>query len=383
VLAVGFAIQGAAVVSAALLVRRLDFRRQFYIDTVSYVVGYGGVAIALALLGHGVWSLVWGSLAQTALSAGAKLSSVRHRMRPMLGAPELRDLLHFGLGSSAIAIVNYVALNGDNFVVGRWSGAASLGLYTRAYTLMNLPYTYASSVVSSVLFPAFAEAQGEPARVRRAYLALTRLTAMIAASAMVTMGIVAPHLVRSVYGPRWVSAVLPLQILCLAGYFRALYHLGGIVAQSLGRIYGELWRQIVYAGLVIAGAFLGLRYGLPGVAAGVGLAILYMFVATSQLSLGATHTTWAEYFDVQRLALVTAALTGGAALGIRLLLESHGASSAVITSSILAGAAVPWIAGMLWTLGDPAYDAIRARLPLWCGRLSIQLRARTTASQAV
>ena len=150
-----------------------------------------------------------------------------------------------------------------------------------------------------------------------------------------------------------------------------------------GRIYGELWRQIVYAGLVIAGAFLGLRYGLPGVAAGVGLAILYMFVATSQLSLGATHTTWAEYFDVQRLALVTAALTGGAALGIRLLLESHGASSAVIASWILAGAAVPWIAGMLWTLGNPAYDAIRARLPLWCGRLSIQLRARTTASQAV
>ena len=54
------AIQGAAVVSAALLVRRLDFRRQFYIDTVSYVVGYGGVAIALALLGHGVWSFVLG-----------------------------------------------------------------------------------------------------------------------------------------------------------------------------------------------------------------------------------------------------------------------------------------------------------------------------------
>ena len=54
---------------------------------------------------------------------------------------------------------------------------------------------------------------------------------MIAASAMVTMGIVAPHLVRSVYGPRWVSAVLPLQILCLAGYFRALSRLGGIVAR--------------------------------------------------------------------------------------------------------------------------------------------------------
>lgn len=373
-LALGFALQGVAVVSGALLRRRLDFRRQFFIDIGSYLVGYGGVAVSLALFGYGVWSLAWGSLAQGVLASAAQLGVVRHPVRPLLGRRELADLLHFGVGATAIAFVNYLALNGDNFVIGRWSGATSLGLYSRAYTLMNVPFTYASLVASTVLFPAFAHVQAEPARIRRAYLMLTQLTALIAASAMGTMAIAAPHLVRSVYGPRWTGAVLPLQILCFAGYFRALYHLGGIVAQSVGRVYSELWRQVVYAALVVAGALVGLRYDLPGVAAGVSLAILYMFVATSQLSLRATQTPWRVYLRVQRGALVTAAFAGAVALGVRLLLEAMQASSAAITVAILAGAAVPWSLGMLWNLGDPDFEPLRSRLPGWCGRLIERLR---------
>jgi len=91
-------LDGAAVVSAALLRRQLDFRRQSFIDIGSYLLGYGGVAVGLALLGYGVWSLAWGSLAQTVVASGAQLAVVRHAMRPLLGRRELADLLRFRLG---------------------------------------------------------------------------------------------------------------------------------------------------------------------------------------------------------------------------------------------------------------------------------------------
>lgn len=374
VLSVGFVFQGTAVVASALLRRQLDFRRQFFIDTGSYVLGYGGVAVSLALLGYGVWSLVWGSLVQTVLSAAAQLAAVRHSVRPVLGRRELGDLLHFGLGAAVSRCVNYVALNGDNFIVGRWIGAASLGLYSRAYVLMNVPYTYAASVISSVLFPAFAQVQGEPARLRRAFLLLTELTATIAAPSMATMAIAAPHLVPTLYGSRWTGVVVPLQILCIAGYFRALYHLGGIVAQSAGRVYSELWRQVLYASLVIGGALVGLRFGLPGVAAGVSVAILCMFVATGQLALRVTETPWHLYLRVQLDALVIGGVTGAVALFIRLVLEAYQASSTLITLAVLAGAAVPSGLGMLWKLGEPDLEPLRARLPGWCVRLVERLR---------
>jgi PST family polysaccharide transporter len=377
-LSVGIVLRGTSVVAEALLWRNLDFRRQFLIETTSYVLGYGGVAVGLALLGHGVWSLVWGGLAQTLIASLAQLAAVRHPISPLLAVTELQELLGFGIGAATSACVNYVALNGDYFVVGRLMGAVDLGLYTRAYTLMNLPQTYAAGVMSRVMFPAFAKVQGEPARVRSAYLVVTRLTAMIAAPAMATMAIVAPHLVRGLYGPQWAGAVVPLQILSIAGYFRALYHLGGVVAQSVGRVYGELWRQATYAAAVVGGSLAGSRYGLPGVAVGVSAAILYMFIATGHLALNATDTPWRMYLRVQLGAFATAGVTCAVALFLRLLLEAWQCSSVVIAIAVLSGAAVPWSAGMLWGLADPDLESLRASWPRWCVRLVVALRRRVS-----
>src|SRR6185369_9209651 len=54
ILAIGFAFRGAATTAGALLRQRLDFKRQFFIDVGSYVIGYGLVAVILARQGHGV-----------------------------------------------------------------------------------------------------------------------------------------------------------------------------------------------------------------------------------------------------------------------------------------------------------------------------------------
>jgi O-antigen/teichoic acid export membrane protein len=363
VLSLGFVIAGTATVSGALLQRQLDFRRQFFVDVGSYVFGYGAVAITLAMRGYGVWSLVWGGLCQSALTACSQWLLTRHPGRLLLGKSETLELLHFGLGATANSCVNYVALNGDSFVVGRWLGSANLGLYNRAYNLMNLPFTYAAGVMSTVLFPAFAHVQNEPKRLQRGYLLMSQLTAMIAAPSLTLLAISAPHLIPSVYGSRWIGVVAPLQILCLAGYFRALYHVGGVVIQSAGWVYKELPRQVLYACFVLAGAVIGSRYGLQGVAAAISLAILYMFMAMGQLALRVTETSWPLYMRAQIGGLLTAVATGAVAFGVRILLESNQASRGITTLAILSASAVPWMIGMLWELGEPAFEPLRTLLP--------------------
>jgi len=153
-------------------------------------------------------------------------------------------------------------------------------------------------------------------------------------------------------------------------YFRALYHLDGVVAQSVGCVYGELWRQAVYAGLVIAGALVGSRHGLPGAAAGVSVAILYTFVAMGQLALRVTGIPWYLYLRV------TTAVTCGVAFSARLVLEACHAPSAMIALAVVGRAAVPWSIGMLWTMGEPDFEPLRARLPGAGVRLVEALRGR-------
>jgi O-antigen/teichoic acid export membrane protein len=362
-LSLGFAIQGTAVVSDALLRRRLDFKRRFVIATFSYLVGYAGVSVALAVLGYGIWSLVWGGLSQAVLSAVANLTSAPPPVRPLLARAELGDLLTFGMGMTLGSWVNYLARNGDNVVVGRLLGAEALGLYTRAYTLMNLPFTYAAGVMSAVLFPTLSQLQEEPARLQRAYLLMTRLTATLSAPVMGTMAIAAPHLIVSVYGPRWNGMVTPLQILCAFGYFRALYHIGGIVVQSAGRVYAEVRNQVVYAVVVIVGAIAGTSFGIGGVALAVGVAIVVMFVVTARLALDATKATWRMYAREQIAPLIIGVATSGVAFTIRRVFEAAGATSPAIALAVVGGAAVPGALGMLWVLSEQSFRPLLQNLP--------------------
>jgi PST family polysaccharide transporter len=383
VLSVSMAIRGTAVVAEALLRRQLDLRRLFIIETASYVIAYGGVSITLAILDHGFWSLAWGAVLQTLMSSGMLLRASRHPVRPLVSRRELADLTKFGLGASLTSSVNSAAVNADNLIVGRLMGSDSLGLYTRAYGLMNFPYTYASRVISGVMFPAFARVQDSPERLRRGYLLLTELTGFVAGPAMVILAVAAPALVPTLYGPGWNSVVVPLQILCAAGYFRALYHLGGIVAHSTGRVYGDLWRQVSYAAMVVAGAWSGVRFGLPGVAAGVGVAILYMFVVTGTLALHATQAHWRSYLRAQAGGVVTSLAVGSAVLSARVMLDVAGAPTAVIAAGILTAAMPVWLVVMTWSLSDAGFDLVRSSLPHGWVRRSIERVRQSLRSRAL
>ena len=357
-------LRGTSVIADSLLRRHLDFRRAFFIDIVSYLVGYGAVAVSLAVHGYGVWSLVLGSLMQTAIASCAQLAAVRHPMRPLLARRESSELLAFGFPAATSRCVNYLALNGDYFVVGRLMGAVNLGLYTRAYGLMNLPQTYAAAVMSSVMFPAIAHVQREPARVRSGFLTATRLTAMVAASSMATLAVIAPHLIWILYGPQWTGAVMPLQILCAAGYFRALYHLGGIVARAVGRVYRR--------------ALASARVRQPGDRRHRDRFALRISRRCHRRDRGhSVHVRRDGSSRVERhediVAIVCARPVRSGGHRVRHLLArahremavrtiSH-VSSPVIVIGVLAAAAVPWTVGMLWTLRHAELNTVRASLP--------------------
>ncbi len=338
-LALLFVVGALGGTSRALLRRRLRFRALFWTGSASFLVGYAGVVTTLAFAGFGVWSLVWGSLAQAALEAALVLGLVRPPVRPLLGRAEVRELLGFGAGVSLNNVVNYAARNGDNLVVGRWLGAAALGLYGRAYNLMTLPLTYLGAATHQVLFPAMSEIQHDRERLGRAYLTAVQLSALAAAPVMAGMAVAAPHMVAALYGPAWTGMVLPLQCLCAAGAFRAVYHVAGAVTYAAGRVYAELKRQVVYAALVAAGAVLASRWGIEGVAAAVTLAIVYMYVAMASLALGIVGRSWRDFLAAQAPGLAVGVMVGAAALCVRVGMELEGFGSGATFAAVLAACA--------------------------------------------
>lgn len=320
-LAFVFPIAGLSVAPESLLQREMRFRLLANRDVLAYGLGYGVVGVALALLGYGVWALVVAQLTQAVLRTAILLHSGPPILRARPTWQSFLELMDYGVGQSVGRLGVIVANQADNLVVGRWLGPVALGEYNRAFQLVSVPTTLLGDVFDRVLFPTMARVQDDPRRLGSAFLQGTAVLALLTLPAGVVIAVLAPELVAVAFGSRWAGLVPPFQVLALGATFRTSYRLSDSLSRATGQVYRRAWRQILYAGLVFLGAFLGHYGGLTGVAAGVLAALFVNFLLMAQLGVSVGQISWLRFAEVQfpaiRLTLLLGVVTIAVAAGTR------------------------------------------------------------------
>ena len=367
-------LQGLGVVAESLLQRDLRFDVIAWATVASYVGGYGAVGIGTALAGWGVWALVAAHASQVLLRTVIVLAKRPHAVRPQMEREALRDLFSFGFGISLSAMNNQVARKADALVVGRWLGAAPLGLYERAYQFVVMPVALVGQILDRVLFPAMARRQDDPAVLGRVFLRGLSVVALLSAPITAFVLVFSPELVLLLLGPDWMEAVAPFRVLALAIVFRTGSKIADSVVRARGAVYRRAWRQGVYAASVFVGALVGQMWGLPGVAAGVVAALVVNQLLMLHLALGLVSVGWGRVAAVHGpgallfgAALVTflagAVPARGWGLGpAGVLLLGLLPFAALLAVAWRAPFGKRWLADGRWAV-DLVRDAFRGRTP--------------------
>lgn len=310
-------LHGIAAVPMALLQRARRFRIISGIDLVAFALGFGCLGISLALAGFGVWALAIGQVSQVLIRTVSYFVATRPPIGLWPRWEPSKDLFRVGTGYSIGQIGNLVATQVDYFIVGRLLGAEILGLYSRAYQFLMLPAKLLGRTSQTVLFPSIASIQDQPERVARAFVRATGVIAMVTLPLSGVLILLAPELVTVTLGPRWEAMIVPFQILISTLLFRTSYKISDSVTMAMGSMYSRAWRQWIYAAAVAAGAFIGARWGLAGVAAGVGLAVALNFLAMTQLALKLTGVSAQQILSMHlRHALAAAPVLLSVALAV-------------------------------------------------------------------
>ena len=84
---------------------------------------------------------------------------------------------------------------------------------------------------------------------------------------------------------------------------RTSYKLSDSISRATGAVYRRAWRQAVYAGLVLSGAWTGQHWGVIGVAVGVFAALAVNFILMAELSLRIARLSWREFWRAHVPAL--------------------------------------------------------------------------------
>ncbi len=287
-LALTFPVASLGAVQRALLERASRFRQLARIDAVSAA---GGLLLALlvAMRGGGVWSLAWQMLFAAGLTSLQACLASAWRPRRHFAPRELRAVFGFGADFSLFQLLVYLERNADSMIIGKLLGSAALGVYAMAYKVMLFPLQNITGVATRALLPAMSRGQDDPRRLGELYLRATQSIAIVTAPLMAGLFFLREPFVLLAFGPHWLAVADLLRWLAVVGFLQSITDSTGAVFLALGKTRVLLGLGLLGATLQVSAFFLGVRWGIEGVAAAYCLANALNLAPALLLALKLLH----------------------------------------------------------------------------------------------
>jgi PST family polysaccharide transporter len=279
-LALAFVISGATTQHWALLRRQMRFRAAASIDVGSELLGMA-TAVVAALGGAGIWALVAQRLAYSGAAMLASWSMSRWRPGWPRRCPGMKSLLTFGGSVTGNGIINILARNIDQVLIGWYWGPVSLGFYERAYKLLMSPINTVTVPLYSVGMPTLSRLHDDPERYRRAYLSLSEKLAMLTVPAAALMVVTSDWIVVLLLGAQWRDSGPIVGWLGLAAALLPVAVITGLLFLTQDRAT-ELFKVAALGSAVsLVSILIGLPFGAVGVAASFALGSTFVRVPVS------------------------------------------------------------------------------------------------------
>jgi teichuronic acid exporter len=254
-------------------------------------------AIYLATLGYSYWSIVISSLAVQALTAIVLMFKTHWLPKFMIGK-DMADLYSFGLWNFIRAQLDLLVSKVDYFVIGRFLGVYTLGIYEKSFELTGRAMSGISMPINGVFFPVFSRIKDDVKMVRHVFLQASSMLALICYPILLGLVSVAPNFVISCLGPQWKGAIVPIQVLAIASMFKVLFGMVANVNVVVGKYRKHTKFQMVSSLIFVALCFMFVSYGV--------LAISYAYVFFCMLLFISSFSIAATTVDISLATFIKA-----------------------------------------------------------------------------
>jgi PST family polysaccharide transporter len=317
-LATGFLFNAAGVQHSALLERQMRFTTLSVIDLASLSTGIL-VGIWMALRGYGYWALV----ANTIVFPLAYTMCVWLATRWVPGRPRrqvgVRSMMRFGGTLTLNGLVMYIAINFEKVLLGRFWGADAIGIYGRAYQLVNIPNDNLNSAAGGVAFATLSRLQDDPPRFRSYFLKGYALVLSLTVPITAACALFADDMISVFLGPKWKGAITIFRLLAPTTLAFAIINPMGWLLMSLGLVGRGLRMALVLAPVMITGYLIGLPYGPKGVAFAYSTMMTICAIPLIAAAVRGTAVSVRDVLMTLSRPLLSGVVAAGLVLGLQFL----------------------------------------------------------------
>lgn len=300
-----FVWNGLTVQHEALLIRQL---RQGELALIRLAASLLSVIIAvvMALNGWGFWALVWREVTRSALiTCGVWLMC---RWVPGLPSRQAgtRSLIRFGSEITATHFIYSLIMHVDKLLIGRFFGAASVGLYRQAQQLILTPIDQLNGPIIGVAQPALSALQRDPDRYRRYYERIVLIVGAVTVPLGIFIAVCSEEITLLVLGPNWTDAAVFVMVFGVGAAIRPVVGTSAIVLITCGRSTRYLVLTIVHALFLAVLMVASIPWGPVGVAvAYVGTSLVLMYPVL-YFSFDQTPVSVSNFFKALRVPVISA-----------------------------------------------------------------------------
>jgi PST family polysaccharide transporter len=315
-LACSFLLNAAGIQHGVLLQRQMRFTALAIVSIISLIVSTT-IGIGGAMAGYGYWALVAMTLTQPLFtSLGFWLATAWIPGPPRRGVG-IRSMMHFGGTVTLNGLVVYIASNFEKVLLGRFWGADALGIYGRAFQLINIPTANLNSAAGEVAFAALSRLQDDPPRLKSYFLKGYSLVLAMTMPMTAACAVFADDMILVFLGPKWKAAAAIFRLLAPTILVFAIANPLSWLVMSLGLVRRALKMGLVIAPLMIASYVIGLPYGPEGVAfAYSAVMILWIIPVVAWSVHGTVISFWDVLLAVSR-PLASSVVAAGLAFAVR------------------------------------------------------------------
>jgi len=222
------------VIPEVVMGRSLEFRKQAVVNLVAAIAG-AATALTLALMGYGVWTLVYAPIVLFWTRAIGLTFAARLLVWPSFDFRGTGRMIGFGSAVLVTQLLWLVQSQADVFIAGRRFDPHELGLYAEALFLTQVLMSKFVPPLNEVAFPAYSRMQHDRAALRRGFLKAMRMVGLVTFPAYLGIAATAGPMIATLLGPKWTAMTPLVQIIALSMPAMTLQILFAPVTNALGR----------------------------------------------------------------------------------------------------------------------------------------------------
>lgn len=261
---------GVMVIATALARRRKKFNAMAIGSLAGNLAG-SVAAIALAVLGAGLWALIAFRVVTLFVQAAVLVCLLKFSLRPRWSTRHYRDLSRFFWFIMWDRLTDNMTYLLFNFMVASMFGLNVLGHFNMALRVIEPVRGSVITISHNLAFSLLMPAAHGAGNLREMVRVLCGRATLLTAPAFLGIAAVAPVLIPVLAGPGWEDSVLIAQILGVGGALVTATQLVITGLSALGSPQYSLWRGltrlvVIVVALVGIGSFGAIAVGLSRLA---------------------------------------------------------------------------------------------------------------------